>query len=163
MIIETFVRIFIDADLLEKTVLFYEELLNGKVTLRFTYPEVGLELAAVSSPHLSVLIISGPPDQRAPFEATQLTIQVDRLESYVAKLSEAGLEQLQPAQKTRWDATHVSAISTALLWSMSNMTLDREPHDSWAHKHPQMRRDKIGRLILAAVVFLWRSPMDSVA
>jgi hypothetical protein len=100
LIIETFARTFIDADLLEKTILFYKELLNRKLTLRFAYPEVGLELAAVSSPYLSVLIICGPPNQRAPFEATWLTIQVDRLEPYVAKLSEAGLEQLQSVQKT---------------------------------------------------------------
>lgn len=100
MIIETFVRFFIDAGLLKTTILFYEDLLNGKLTLRFAYPEVGLELAAVSSPYLSVLIICGPPNQRAPFEATRLTIQVDRLEPYVLKLSETELEQLQSIKKT---------------------------------------------------------------
>ena len=100
LIIETFTRIFVDAERLEKTILFYQARLDGKLTLRFTYPEVGLELAAVSSPYLSVLIISGSPRQRAPFEATRLTIQVDRLEPYVAKLSEEGLEQLQSVQKT---------------------------------------------------------------
>jgi hypothetical protein len=100
LITEVFTRVFVDADLLDKTISFYEELLDGHVTLRFAYPEVGLELAAVSSPHLSVLIISGQSDRRAPFEATRLTIQVDRLEPYVAKLRGVGLEQLQPIQKT---------------------------------------------------------------
>ena len=100
MIIETFVRIFIDAELLETTISFYEHLLHGKLTLRFAYPEAGLELAAVSSPHLSVLIICGPPIQRAPFEATRLTIQVDHLEPYVVTLIEAGMAQLQYVKKT---------------------------------------------------------------
>jgi uncharacterized glyoxalase superfamily protein PhnB len=100
LIIESFTRVFVDAGQLEKAMLFYKGLLDGKITLRFTYPETGLELAAVSSAHLSVLIICGPSDQRAPIEATLLTIQVDRLEPYVAKLNEAGLEQIQPVQKT---------------------------------------------------------------
>ena len=100
LIIESFTRVFVNAGQLEKAVLFYKGLLDGKITLRFIYQETGLELAAVSSPHLSVLIICGPSDQRAPFEATLLTIQVDRLEPYVAKLNEAGLEQIQPVQKT---------------------------------------------------------------
>ena len=47
-----------------------------------------------------MLIICGPSDQRAPIEATLLTIQVDRLEPHVAKLNEAGLEQIQPDQMT---------------------------------------------------------------
>ena len=47
MIIEAFTRIFIDLDLLDKTILFYKDLLNGQMTLRFAYPEAGLELAAV--------------------------------------------------------------------------------------------------------------------
>ena len=100
LIIESFTRVFVDAGQLQKAMLFYKGLLDGKITLRFIYQETGLELAAVSSPHLSVLIICGPSDQRAPFEATLLTIQVDRLEPYVAKLNEAGLEQIQPVQKT---------------------------------------------------------------
>ena len=100
MIIETFVRIFIDAELLETTILFYEELLDGKLTLRFAHPGVGLKLAAVSSPRLSVSIICGPPIQRAPFEATRLTIQVDHLEPYVVALIEAGVEQLQSVETT---------------------------------------------------------------
>lgn len=100
MIIETFARVFVEADALDATVAFYIDLLSGRETLRFAYPEAGLELAAVSSDKLSVLIIAGPPERRAPFEATKLTIQVDRLEPYVDALIAAGGTQLEPIQAT---------------------------------------------------------------
>lgn len=100
MIQETFTRVFVDGDAFDRTIAFYVDLLSGRETLRFAYPEAGLELAAVSSPKLSVLIIAGPSERRAPFEATRLTIQVDRLEPYADLLIEAGGEQLEPVQKT---------------------------------------------------------------
>lgn len=100
MILETFIRVFVDAEALDRTVDFYAGLLSGKETLRFAYPEANLELAAVSSEKLSVLIIAGPPEGRARFEATRLTIQVDRLEAYVDQLVKAGATQLEPIQAT---------------------------------------------------------------
>ncbi|MEW5420585.1 VOC family protein [Amorphus sp. 3PC139-8] len=100
MIIETFTRIFVEPGAFVRTIDFYVALLSGQVTMRFAYPDVGLELASVSSDALSVLIIAGTPDRRAPFEATRLTIKVDRLESAITTLTEAGSEQLEPVQKT---------------------------------------------------------------
>jgi hypothetical protein len=100
MILETYTRAFVDAGALDRSVAFYKALLSGEQTLRFVYPEAGLELAAVSSPRLSVLIIAGPPAKRAPFEATRLTIKVDALEPFLATLKEAGAEQLEPIQTT---------------------------------------------------------------
>ena len=100
MILEVFTRVFVDGDALDPTIAFYVDLLSGRETLRFAYPEAGLELAAVSSAKLSVLIIAGPPERRAPFEATRLTIQVDRLEPYVDLLANVGARQLEPVQKT---------------------------------------------------------------
>ena len=100
MILETYTRIFVGMDDLERTVEFYKTLLSGEQTLRFDYPETGLELAAVSSPHLSVLIIAGPPEKRASFEATQLTIKVHTLEPIVETLKQSGAEQLEPIQPT---------------------------------------------------------------
>jgi hypothetical protein len=100
MVLETYTRIFVEADALDRTIQFYIRLLEGEQTLRFADPGTGLELAAVTSPHLSVLIIAGPPDRRAPFEATRLTIKVDRLEPTIAVLTEASAEQLEPIQKT---------------------------------------------------------------
>lgn len=100
MIIEAFTRIFVDGDALDRTIAFYTRLLSGEVKMRFAYPEAGLELAAVSSATLSVLIIAGPPERRALFEATRLTVKVDRLEPYVGILTEAGAQQLEPIRKT---------------------------------------------------------------
>lgn len=100
MIIESFIRIFVDPDALDRTIDFYTALLSGKVTMRFAYPETGLELASVSSERVSVLIVAGTPEQRAPFEATRLTIKVARLETVIGILAEAGGKQLEPVQST---------------------------------------------------------------
>src|ERR1700751_1663307 len=59
MILETFIRCFVNGDALDATVEFYKSLLGGEESLRFDYPEMGLKLASVSSPHLSVLVIAG--------------------------------------------------------------------------------------------------------
>lgn len=100
MILEVLTRVFVDGDAFDRTIAFYVDLLSGTETLRFAYPEAGLELAAVSSAKLSVLIIAGPPERRAPFEATRLTIKVDRLEPFIEILDQAGARQLEPVQKT---------------------------------------------------------------
>lgn len=100
MILETYTRVFVEADALDRHVDFYKALLSGEESLRFAYPEKGLALAAVSSPRLSVLIIAGPPEQRAPFEATRLTVKVDRLEPFLETLRQANAEQLEPVQAT---------------------------------------------------------------
>lgn len=100
MILETFMRTFVDLEALDATVGFYKALLSGEETLRFDYPELGLRLASVSSPQLSVLVIAGPPEKRKPFEATKLTIKVSKLEDYAALLQAQGAEQVDPIQKT---------------------------------------------------------------
>ena len=99
MILETFIRCFVDADALDATVEFYKSLLGGEESLRFDYPQMGLKLASVSSPHLSVLVIAGEAAKRAPFEATRLTIKVSSLEDYAALLDAAGAELRDPIQK----------------------------------------------------------------
>ena len=91
---------FVEADALDRTSAFYQALLDGEESLRFAYPETGLELAAVSSPRLSVLIIAGAPENRAPFEATRLTIRVEALEPFLDVLREARAEQLEPIKPT---------------------------------------------------------------
>jgi len=100
MIIETFIRVFVDPDAFDRTIDFYTSLLSGQMSMRFAYPDAGLELASVSSDRLSVLIIAGTPERRAPFEATRLTVKVDCLERVIAVLADAGSEQLEPIQKT---------------------------------------------------------------
>jgi uncharacterized glyoxalase superfamily protein PhnB len=98
MILEVFTRVFVDADALDTTCAFYQDLLGGEQTLRFVYPEMGLELAQISSPRLSVLIIAA--EKRRPFEATRLTINVDALEAALDVLAKTGATQLEPIQKT---------------------------------------------------------------
>ncbi len=100
MILETFIRTFVDPDELDASVAFYKALLGGEESLRFDYPETGLKLASVSSPRLSVLVIAGEADKRKPFEATRLTIKVDKLADYAEFLQLNGAEMLEPVQKT---------------------------------------------------------------
>ena len=100
MILETFIRCFVNSDALDSTVAFYEVLLQGRESLRFDYPETGLRIAQVSSPQLSVLVIAGDADKRKPFEATRLTIKVSSLEDYASLLASQGAELLDPVQKT---------------------------------------------------------------
>ncbi len=100
MILETFIRSFVEPGALDSSVAFYKALLGGEETLRFDYPEAGLKLASVSSPHLSVLVIAGEADKRKPFEATRLTIKVTSLEDYAVFLKANGAEMLEPIQKT---------------------------------------------------------------
>jgi hypothetical protein len=100
MIEEAYTRVFVDADAIDRTIAFYKALLSGKQTLRFAYPETGLELAAVSSRHLSVLIVAGAPEKRAPFEETRLTIKVEALEPFLDLLEQAGAKQLESIQPT---------------------------------------------------------------
>ncbi len=100
MVLETFIRTFVDPEALDSSVAFYKALLGGEESLRFDYPETGLKLASVSSPHLSVLVIAGEPDKRKRFEATRLTIKVARLEDHIAFLQSHGAEMLEPIQKT---------------------------------------------------------------
>ena len=100
MILESYVRVFVEAGGLDASVGFYKRLLLGEETLRFADPVTGLDLAAVSSPRLSVLVIAGPPEKRRPFEATRLTVKVEALEPVVAALEEGGAQQLEPIQPT---------------------------------------------------------------
>jgi uncharacterized glyoxalase superfamily protein PhnB len=100
MILETYTRVFVESEALNRAVDFYKTLLSGKETLRFAYPDAALELAAVSSSTLSVLIIAGPAEKRAPFEATRLTIKVEALEPVIEVLKTAGAESLEPIQPT---------------------------------------------------------------
>ena len=100
MIQEAFTRVFVDAGLLDQTSAFYQTLLGGAETMRFDYPQYGLQLAAISSSALSVLIIAGLPENRRRFEATRITIKVALLEPAIAALNKVGATQIEPIQET---------------------------------------------------------------
>ncbi len=100
MLLESYIRIFIEADEFDRTRTFYRTLLTGSDGLYFNYPEKGLALASVISPNLSVLIIAGSIEARKPFESTALTLRVDALEPTIDHLLAQGASQLEPIQKT---------------------------------------------------------------
>jgi hypothetical protein len=100
MILETYARVYLDAGAMNEACDFYKELLAGEETLRFTNRAVGLEIAAISSTHLSVILIAGPAENRRPFEPTRLTIRVEKLETAVPMLKHLGAQQLEPIQST---------------------------------------------------------------
>lgn len=100
MILRAYARVFIEPGRLEATLAFHLALTGGREIARFDHPETGLTLSIVESPALNVLIIAGPADKRAPFEATNLTVKVDRLEPTVETLLANGAEQLEPIVRT---------------------------------------------------------------
>jgi hypothetical protein len=63
---------------IESTIDFYEKLYGKKCELRFSYLEVGLELAQIEN----ILIISGPEKALVPFRDTKVTFLVDSIIEY---------------------------------------------------------------------------------
>lgn len=100
MIQETYVRTFVEAHQLEESVAFYRRMLSGTETLRFHDSALDLRLVAVSSTHLSVLIIAGDEAARRPFESTRLTVRVDDLDSAYSLLAESGATVVDRVQTT---------------------------------------------------------------
>jgi hypothetical protein len=90
------VRVFVAPDRLDATVACYERLTGGRCGLRFPFPARGLELASVTSPVGSFLIIAGSEDALAPFKATALTALVADVETVGPALTALGAEMLQP-------------------------------------------------------------------
>jgi hypothetical protein len=85
-ILQTLLRIYLDAGQLEYSIAFYEELFGEPCQMRFTYPGVGLELAQIGS----VLLLSGSEASLAPFKATKATFLVDSLQDCRNELLKLG-------------------------------------------------------------------------
>jgi hypothetical protein len=92
---ETQTRIFVVPELFESTIAFYEALTGGRCSLRFPFHERGLELASVSSPVASFLIIAGAPEAIAPFRSTSLTVLVEDIDPVAETLVPLGATVLQ--------------------------------------------------------------------
>lgn len=92
---EVQLRIFTAPERFRTTVAYYKALTGGTVTLHFPFPERGLELASVSSPAASFLIIAGAAAALAPFRGTALTILVTDIDSVSTNLVPLGAEVLQ--------------------------------------------------------------------
>ena len=81
-------RVYLPQDELRSTISFYEELLMQSCSLRFSYADVGLELAQVGS----VLLIAGSETALEPFRATHSTFVVDGLGEFQRHLEQAGAQ-----------------------------------------------------------------------
>lgn len=77
-ILNVLIRIFINQEELDATIAFYEKIFCSKCSLRFKYPEVGLELAQVES----ILLIAGTENARRPFQTTKATFLVDSVNDF---------------------------------------------------------------------------------
>ena len=88
-------RIFVAPEQFRATVAYYRALTGGRCSLHFPFPERGLELASVSSPASSFLIIAGSEAALAPFRGTALTVLVDDIEEVAERLVPLGAAVLQ--------------------------------------------------------------------
>ena len=101
MIRESFVRVFVAPGAFKATIRSYMAVTGGRCSMYFPFPGRGLELAAVSSPTASFLIIAGEAAALEPFRATQVTFHVDDLDAAVDLAVTAGATLLQPRPQTR--------------------------------------------------------------
>ena len=99
-ILEGYTRVFVEEHEVERTSSFYQDLLDGTETQRFSYPEKHLTIATVRSPQLSILIVGGSEEHRAPFAATRLTVSVASLDLSIRLLLRLGATQLEVIQVT---------------------------------------------------------------
>ena len=74
---------------------FYEGLLSMKCSMRFDYPDVGLELAQIDT----LLILAGSEKALEPFRKTVFSIIVDSLTDYKEFLIEKGATILADIKK----------------------------------------------------------------
>lgn len=93
---EVLTRVFVTPELLRPTVTYYKVLTGGHCSLYFPFPERGLELAAVSSPVASFLVIAGSEEAVEPFRATSLTVVVEDIGAVAEHLVPLGAVEIQP-------------------------------------------------------------------
>lgn len=73
---QALIRIYVND--IESSIDFYEKLFGKKCELRFSYLEIGLELAQIEN----ILIISGTEEALVPFLNTKATFLVDSIIEY---------------------------------------------------------------------------------
>jgi predicted enzyme related to lactoylglutathione lyase len=94
-IIEVLTRVFVMPEVFRSTVAHYRTLTGGRCTLHFQFPSRNLELAAVSSPRASFLILGGSTEDLQPHRETRLTIVVDDIETVAEAITSAGATLVQ--------------------------------------------------------------------
>lgn len=95
-ILELQTRVFVAPEQFRPTVAYYKAITGGRCSLHFPFPERGLELASVSSPIGSFLIIAGSEAALAPFKGTALTALVADIEAVARRILPLGATMLQP-------------------------------------------------------------------
>lgn len=80
---------------LDETLLFYENLVGEKCSLRFKYDEIGLELAQVGD----FIIIAGSDEHLKHYKYTKATLLVDSLEEFREFLIKCDVMILRDKQK----------------------------------------------------------------
>ncbi|EGT4599020.1 hypothetical protein [Clostridioides difficile] len=80
---------------IEKAIPFYENLLKEKCSLRFSYQEVGLELAQIGN----VLLLSGSDEALKPFIDTKSTFMVDSIDEWRSYLLDNGAVVVRDKKK----------------------------------------------------------------
>lgn len=79
---------------MEQAIRFYEKLLEEKCSSRFTYAQVGLELAVISN----ILLISGSESALKPYRGTQATFLVDSVVGFKEMLLNNGARVIRDLQ-----------------------------------------------------------------
>jgi len=92
---EAFHRVFVPRERFTATVRAYIVATQGRCSMYFPFPERKLELAAVSSPRVSFLIIAGEEAALERFRSTAITFQVTRLDDALKAALAAGATILQ--------------------------------------------------------------------
>lgn len=95
LIKESFTRVFVEPAAFKPTIQAYLAATGGRCSMYFPFPERKLELAAVSSPQISFLIIAGEPAALERFRATQVTFHVTDLDAAVGAATKGGASVIQ--------------------------------------------------------------------
>jgi len=127
LIKESFTRIFVAPDAFKPTIRAYMAATAGRCSMYFPFPERGLELAAVSSPRASFLIIAGPEAALARFRETRLTFHVTDLDAALAAADRAGATRLQ-------DRTAVPTGVQARVRLPDGLVIEYVEHNEAAHR-----------------------------
>ena len=95
-ILEVQTRVFVPLEQFRAAVEHYKALCRGRCSLHFRFPERGLELASITGPETSFLIVAGAEEKLRPFRDTRLTILVADIQKVAPALQAIGAEILQP-------------------------------------------------------------------
>ena len=86
-------RSYVEPERMDETILFYEELLDTKFSMRFEIVELGIETALVGS----VQVVAGAPEKLAPFRHVGTAYFVDSVIEFEGECEARKMQVLLPA------------------------------------------------------------------